>query len=113
MNAVSRLDFMPYVERTVQPYGISNEHIAYCSDVLRRWINAPDLKQEDYERKFTVRQDPRDISAVYFYDPEAEQYFCIAYRDTTHPVVSLWEFRAIRQRLREQGRKSFNERIIF
>lgn len=108
-----RLDFMPYVERTVQPYGISIEHIAYYSDVLRRWINAPDPKQEDHKRKFTVRQDPRDISAVYFYDPEAEQYFRIPYRDTTHPVVSLWEFRAIRQRLREQGRESLNEHMIF
>ena len=108
-----RLDFMPYVERTVQPYGISIEHIAYYSDVLRRWINAPDPTREGHKRKFTVRQDPRDISAVYFYDPEAEQYFPVPYRDTTHPAVSIWEFRAMRQRLAEQGRKSLNEHLIF
>lgn len=108
-----RLDFMPYVERTVQPYGISIEHIAYYSDVLRRWINAPDPQQPGHKRKFTVRQDPRDISAVYFYDPEAGQYFRIPYRDTTHPAVSVWEFRAIRQRLIERGRKSLNEQLVF
>jgi putative transposase len=77
-----RLDFMPYVERTVQPYGILIDQIAYYSDVLRRWVNAADPEEPAHKRKFTVRRDPRDISVIHFWDPEAREYFRIPYRDT-------------------------------
>jgi hypothetical protein len=35
-----RLDFLPFVERTVQAYGISIDGIHYYSDVLRRFVGA-------------------------------------------------------------------------
>ena len=35
-----RLDFMPFVERTVQAYGIAIDGIHYYSDVLRRFVGA-------------------------------------------------------------------------
>lgn len=108
-----RLDFMPYLERTVQPYGIRIDQIAYYSDVLRRWINATDPATPKYKRKFTVRRDPRDVSAVYFYDPEAEDYFRIPYRDTSHPAISIWELNEIQRQLEQQGRESINEDLIF
>ena len=64
-------------------------------------------------RKFIVRRDPRDISRVYFYDPELEQYFEIPYRDRTRPVMSLWELRAAQQSLREQGREHTDQNAVF
>lgn len=108
-----RLDFMPYLERTVQPYGILNDQIAYYSDVLRRWVSAADSDDPAHQRKFTVRRDPRDISVVYFWDPEAKEYFRIPYRDTAHPAISLWELKEIRRQLQQQGRESINEELIF
>jgi len=65
------------------------------------------------KRKFTVRRDPRDISVVHFWDPEAEEYFRIPYRNTTHPAISMWELKEIRRQLRQQGRESVNEDLIF
>src|SRR5215471_18355492 len=107
-----RLDFMPYVERTVQPYGILIDQIAYYSDVLRRWVNAAD-PEPAHKRKFTVRRDPRDISVSHFWDPEAREYFRIPYRDTAHPAISIWELREIRRQLQQQGRESINGELIF
>ncbi len=60
-----------------------------------------------------MRRDPRDISVVYFYDPEAQQYFRIPYRDTTRPPLSIWELQQIRRQLQEQGRRSVDEQLIF
>jgi putative transposase len=50
---------------------------------------------------------------VHFFDPELNQYFAIPYRDTSHPAISVWELREIQRRLRQQGRDSTNEDVIF
>jgi putative transposase len=108
-----RLDFMPYIERTIQQYGVVVDEIHYYSDVLRRWINAPDPDKPRLKRKFVFKQDPRDISQLYFYDPEVKQYSVIPYRDTSRPAISLWEMREARKRLEEEGRREINEQLIF
>lgn len=106
-----RLDLMPYEERTVQPYGIVIDEIHYFSDSLRPWIQAKDPADAKHKRKFVVRRDPRDISVVYFYDPELNEYFEIPYRDTSHPSMSVWELREVRRRLREGGHHAVNEAL--
>jgi putative transposase len=108
-----RLDFMPYLERTIQPYGIQIDGVAYYSDVLRRWVNSTEPNDRGHKRTFTIRRDPRDISVVYFWDPETEEYFPIPYRDTAHPAISVWELRQMRRKLREEGRNGFSEDLIF
>lgn len=108
-----RLDFLPFVERTVQPYGIVIDEIFYYHEVLNPWINARDPARPKEKRKFIVRRDPRDISAVFFYDPEAHQYFEIPYRNTAHPAISVWELRAAQQRVKEEGRAHVDEETIF
>ncbi|HEX8180659.1 MAG TPA: Mu transposase C-terminal domain-containing protein [Pyrinomonadaceae bacterium] len=108
-----RLDFMPYIERTIQQYGVVVDEIHYYSDVLRRWINAPDPDDPRLKRKFVFKRDPRDISQLYFYDPEVKQYSLVPYRDTSRPAISIWELREARKRLEEEGRKEINEELIF
>ena len=108
-----RLDFMPSVERTVQPYGIVIDDIYYYDEVLNPWIDARDKEERKRKRQFTVRRDPRDISQVHFFDPEAQAYFAIPYRDTTHPPVSVWEMRAARQKLKDEGVSHVDETVIF
>lgn len=108
-----RLDFLPFVERTVQPYGILIDDISYYHEVLNPWINARNPERAKDKRKFIVRRDPRDISAVYFYDPEAHQYYEIPYRNTAHPPISVWELRAAQQRAKEEGRTHVDEEAIF
>ncbi|HCW5913697.1 DDE-type integrase/transposase/recombinase [Acinetobacter baumannii] len=107
------LDLMPYVERTIQEYGVLIDNIYYYADVLRPWIHARDLKQTKLKRKFIFARDPRDISAVYFLDPEQHVYFHIPYRNITHPAMSLWELRIIINELSKRPELQPNEDLIF
>ena len=47
----------------------------------------------------------RDISVVFFFDPELNCYFEIPYRDTSRPPLTLWELREVRRRLTENGER--------
>lgn len=108
-----RLDFMPFELRTVQDYGVVIDEIHYYHDVLRRWINAPDLKDSKRKRKLTFRRDPRDISVIWFFDPEIQTYYPIPYRDTSHPAVSIWELREAKNKVTIDKRRHLSERSIF
>jgi len=105
-----RLDFMPYIERTIQQYGVQADDIQYYSDVLRPYINA---SSRYGKRKFIFRRDPRDISVIYFWDPDLKQYAEVPYRNTARPPMSLWELRSARQDLVKQGRAQIDEDAIF
>ena len=107
-----RLDFMPFVERTVQDYGVVIDEVHYYHDVLRRWIGAKDPAYPKRKRKFVFRRDPRDISAIWFHDPELGTYFSIPYRDTSHPAISIWELREA-ERVVKQAGKPVDERALF
>lgn len=108
-----RLDFMPYIERTIQNYGVVIDEIHYYHDVLRRFINATNPDSPRQKRQFIFKRDPRDISRIYFFDPELERYSAIPYRDTSHPAISIWELKEIRRQLEREGRENVNEQLIF
>lgn len=108
-----RLDFLPMFEGTIQTYGVKIDHITYSADVLRRWVGATDPKAPTKKRKFIFRRDPRDISHIYFFDPDAKTYFQIPYRNMAHPAISLWEMRAVRKFLQQQGRDAIDEDVLF
>jgi putative transposase len=109
-----RLDFMPYIERTIQSnYGVVVDEIHYYHDVLRRYINAMDPENPKLKRQFIFKRDPRNISQLYFYDPEIKLYYTIPYRDTSHPPMSIWELREVRRQLEKEGHESVNEQLIF
>jgi len=109
------LDFLPYVERTIQDYGVIIDHIQYYHGVLRKWINAIERGsgKARVKRKFIFKRDPRDISVVYFYDPEIKEYFEIPYRNTAHPPITIWEYREIERKLAEEGKANIDEAAIF
>lgn len=108
-----RIDFMPYVKRSIQNYGMRNHKVFYYHDVLRSWINAKDLEHKNKKRLFVFHYDPRDISKYYFWDPELKQYFTIPYRDRTRPAISLWELKEANRKVREEGLSNINEDVIF
>jgi putative transposase len=108
-----RLDFMPYEERTIQPYGVVIDDIHYYGDVLRPWINAMDPNAPKYKRKFLFRRDPRDISVLWFYDPEVKDYYAIPYRNTSRPAISLWELRSANAQAKAEGKSDIDEQVIF
>lgn len=106
-----RLDFMPFIERTIQEYGIMLNHIHYYDDVLRSYINSKDEKGNKI--KYIFRTDPRDISIVYFFDPFLKEYFEIPYRNTSFPPISIWEHRDVVRKLKKNNIEIINEDIIF
>lgn len=108
-----RLDLMPFELRAVLDYGVQIDKIHYYSDVLRTWINAPDLDEPKKKRKFRFRRDPRDLSRIWFFDPELETYFAIPYRNLSHPPISIWELREARKRAEDLGVKDIDENAIF
>jgi putative transposase len=105
-----QLDFSPYVERTIQTYGVKIDDISYYSDVLRPYIGATEGKRK---RSFIFRRDPRDISRVHFFDPNLRQYSEIPYRDISKPAMTAWELREIRRRLIDEGKRAVDEQAIF
>lgn len=109
----ARMDFMPYEERTIQDYGVVLDKIFYYHDVLRPWVNARDPENPKLARQFRFRRDPRDISQLYFYDPDVRQYYAIPYRDTGLPVISIWEWREAQKKTRELGIPDYDEREKF
>ncbi|MGG8497151.1 Mu transposase C-terminal domain-containing protein [Tenacibaculum sp. TC6] len=104
-----RLDFMPFYERSIQEYGIVIDHIYYYDEVLRKYIHSTQGKEK---RKFIFRRDPRDISMVYFFDPELKEYFEVPYRNTSLPPISIWEYKDV-LRVLKKNKIELNEEKIF
>ena len=108
-----RIDFMPFIERTVQNYGVLIDDVHYYHDVLRPWINAEHPEFKGHRRKFRFHRDPRDISTLYFFDEIARRYCAIPYRDTSLPPVSIWELRDAHRRADDRGIPHENEKAVF
>lgn len=108
-----RLDFLPFVERTVQEYGIAFEGVNYWSDALRRFVHAKDPTSLKLKRQFICRYDPRDLSRIWMYDPDSRNYIEVPYRNLARPAISIWELRAAKKTLREDSMSSTNEELIF
>jgi putative transposase len=107
-----RLDFMPLLERTIQSYGLRIDGLTYYDPVLDPWIRATDRSTKK-PRHFIVRRDPRDISMVYFLDPDTDRYYPIPFRQLERPSMSLWELREVRAQLKREGANEVDEELIF
>ncbi|WP_448204332.1 Mu transposase C-terminal domain-containing protein [Azospirillum sp. sgz302134] len=105
-----RVDFLPFIDRTVQPEGIVWDKIWYRDPLLSQWVRADEGRRR---RKFRVRRDPTDISKLYFLDPSLSDYVEIPYRDIGRPSISIWDYRAVEAYLRNLGKKAQNEDAIF
>lgn len=108
-----KIDFMPFIMRTVQEYGIRLMGIPYWTDALRRFIHALDPKARNLKQEFVCRYDPRDLSKIWMFDPESEKYIEVPYRDLARPAISLWELKDAKRLLRDESMSSINEELIF
>lgn len=108
-----RIEFLPYEERTIQPYGICFEGVTYYDPILDPHVGSPDPQFPSRKKKFIIRRDPRDISKVYFLDPATHHYTPIPYRNTGLPAISLRELQATKKLLRERGENATDQAAIF
>lgn len=104
------LDFMPSIERTVQRNGVTIGGLQYYDACLNNFINQTD--KNGRKTKFIFRQDPRDITKVWFYDPEILQYFSVPLANQALPPISLWEYRKIYRQIK-QNSGTVNESLIY
>lgn len=107
------LDFLPGVERNIQEYGVQIDNVTYFADELRPHVIVVDPEHPTRKRRFLFKRDPRDISVVYFLDPNTHEYCSIPYRDTSYPPISMWELREAHRRVREHHKGQINEGLIF
>ena len=108
-----KINFLPYEERSVQKYGIKIFGLSYYHDVLRKWIKQPDKIRKSV-KKFIIRYDPRDLSSVFFYDPELDSYVVVPFRNIGHPAISLWELRELKKKAAEATNNTpVDEEAIF
>lgn len=106
-----RLDFTPYILRTVQRRGVEINNIFYYAPVLRTRIK--EKGSDGKSRKFVFVSDPRDISVVYFLDPDEGIYYPVPYFNASHPPISAWELREVTKRIREMPGAAVDEASIF
>jgi putative transposase len=103
------IDFLPRETRTLRRDGVHLFQIRYFADALRRWMGRVKEVQVSY--------DPRDLSCVFVRGDagRARGMEILEARpaDRTRPAIALWEHRAALRALREDGRRSVDEGLIF
>ncbi|WP_374088086.1 Mu transposase C-terminal domain-containing protein [Methylomicrobium lacus] len=97
------LDFLPSIHRSVQRAGVVIDYLQYYDEALRPWINVKDPDNPEEKLKMIFRRDPRDISALWFYDPTLKQYFKIPFADQSLPAMSIWEHNLARAKLKQEN----------
>ena len=102
------IDFLPIFRRSIQRNGITIDHITYFSPALRPWIT-----RCDSQTSVLVRRDPRDISRIYLFDQDSEEYLEVPYRDLSRPSVTAWEHRLAVRRHRELRQTEIDETSLF
>lgn len=109
-----KINLLPKEERTIQRYGIQIDNIFYYNEVLNGWIDAYDnVRGKKFKKKFVIRRDYRDISHIWFYDPNIKTYYKIPYRNPSLPMVSIWEYRAAQKHLKSIENREYNEDEVF
>lgn len=96
-------DFLPIFERTVQRTGVSITDLSYYAPVLNRWIGAPDPNNPKKKRKHIFRRDPRNITTIWFWEPEAKEYCTLPTTQRSLPPMSLWDFIEAKILARSEG----------
>lgn len=107
-----RLDFTSFINRTVQQDGVVIDYVHYQAPILRKWVASTD-PETGKGRRFHFARDPRDISIIYFLDPDTNQYEPVPYADRTRPAISVWELNAAVAELEKSPTKVVNEALIF
>jgi len=100
-----RLDFLPAEERLIRRDGIRMFNLHYWDNVLSPLAGRSD-------QPFIIKYDPRNLSRVYLRDEKGD-YWTIPYRDLGAPPITLWEHRNALRKLRLDGLKSVDEKLIF
>ena len=104
------IDFLPVFEHAVHRQGVVIDKVWYYDPLLALLIDAPPNERSLPNGKYLFRRDPRKISPIYFWDHRQGRHVPIHYADKTLPVISLWELREARRKLKAEGVKHVDEK---
>ena len=65
------------------------------------------------KKKFLFKRDPRDISMIWFYEPNSNRYFKVPTTIREIPPISLFEYRQVQTYLRSESRDDENQEEIY
>lgn len=106
-------DFLPFVKRNIIRTGVKINNVFYYSDAFLKYI---DMRDEDQpgrpKKKFIFKVDPRDISEIYFLNPDLKQYFAIQLKNHSEKNFSLVELNRVIGIVKKNGKK-VTEQLIF
>ncbi len=105
-----RLDFMPFHERVINPYGVEIDGLNYFDDVLRPYIGRTQPNNPRRGIEYRFRRDPRDVSVIHFFEEITQRYYAIR---SPLPPLSIWELREVKRLAKEQGVEKPDERQMF
>jgi putative transposase len=94
-----RLDFMPAFERPVHPQGVVIGTMWYYDSILQPFIRR--IGRGRRRVKLLFRQDPSDITQIFFRHPDTGIYHEVHCSNLTRPPTSLSEFNAARRQLKK------------
>ena len=112
-EAKLRMDFLPFTRKVVRREGVVVHHVWYWDEVLKPRLEQnerDDLKQKP---KDLFRFDPRDMSVIYFWDPETSTYYPIPYKDAGKPPMSRYELDRAKKQAKEDGVAHIDEQVLF
>ncbi|HDV7289276.1 TPA: DDE-type integrase/transposase/recombinase [Pasteurella multocida] len=104
------LDFLPSEKRTIQHNGVTIDGLRYYDVALNMYIN--DSDENGKSKEFLFRRDPRNIGKIWFYDPKLKRYFPIPFADQSLPDMSIWEYKQVRQFLKNKDKKLIHSQQI-
>ena len=84
--------------------------LRYYDVALNMYIN--DSDENDKSKEFLFRRDPRNIGKIWFYDPKLKRYFPIPFADQSLPDMSIWEYKQVRQFLKDKDEKLIHSQQI-
>lgn len=106
------LDFLPYVERTVQRYGVEFDSIIYYHPSIARWIGVKSPLKSSKDGKHLFKFEDHQINFIYFYDPEIKDYLEIPRVRRSASNMTRHEWSLAKKKLREQGKENVDEEAI-
>ncbi len=109
------IDFLPEFESTIQRVGVQKDNLFYFADCLRMWVNSldPEDKTKKKKRKFIFKRNPRDISLIWFYEPNSNTYFKVPTAKREIPPISIYEYKQVQKYLRSERKDSKDQQEIY
>ncbi len=108
------LQLLPIEWRTIQHYGVDYDCLTYNGEGIRRYRNVPSPYRGRQPGKWPIRVDPRDLSQVFFHDPDSGVWHRLRWNHAltgTEPFTDV-TLREVKQILAERGRNPRDERQI-